>query len=106
MTVDVSALSATILVRRLGEKRTAKRRVIFIPDAAKEKPEEDVLNVQGVQVEEDERAPLVAKVDDRISLGIQIDDEGYLVIREEEHLATLSGIANAASGNKHVPHAR
>jgi hypothetical protein len=34
-------------------------------------------------------------------LGIQIDDEGYLVIREEEHLATLSGIAKVASGKKY-----
>jgi co-chaperonin GroES (HSP10) len=85
-------------------KEATKGDIIIFPDTAKEKPqEEEVLAVEGAQVEEDQRVQLDAKVDDRILLGIQIDDEGCLVIREEEHLATLTGIANAASGNKQVP---
>jgi chaperonin GroES len=104
MTVDVTTLHAPILVRRLEEKETAKGDIITIPDTAKKKPQEvEVLAVEGAQVEEDQRVPLDAKAGDRILLGIQIDDEGCLVIREEEHLATLTGIANAASGNKQVP---
>jgi len=103
MTVDLTAVPAPILVAWLGEKETAKGDIIIFPNTAKEKPEKDVLDLQDVQVEEDRLVPLDTKVDDRTLLGIQIDDEGYLVIREEEHLATLSGIANAASGNKQVP---
>jgi co-chaperonin GroES (HSP10) len=103
MTVDVTTLHAPILVRRLEEKQTGRSDIIIIPDSPKERPEEDdVLAVAGIQVEEDQRVTLGAKVNDRILLGIQIDDEGYLIIREEEHLATLTGIANAASGNKRV----
>lgn len=103
MTVDAITLHAPILVRRFEEKETAKGDIIIIPETAKEKPQEDeVQAVGGVPVEEDRRAPLDAKVGDRVLLGIQIDDEGYLIIREEEHLATLTGIANAASGNKQV----
>lgn len=102
MTVDVTTLHAPILVRRFEEKETAKGDIIIIPETPKEKPQEDqVLAVEAVQLEEDQRVPLRAKVSDRILLGIQIDDEGYLIIREEEHLATLSGIANAASGKKY-----
>ena len=103
MTVDVNTLHAPILARRLEEKQTGRSDIIIIPDSLKERPEEDdVLAVAGIQAEEDQRVTLGAKVNDRILLGIQIDDEGYLIIREEEHLATLTGIANAASGNKQV----
>jgi len=84
-------------------KETTKGDIIIIRDTAKEKPQEDeVLAVEGAQVEEDQRGPLDGPAHPRILLGIQIDDEGCLVIREDEHLATLSGIANAASGNKQV----
>jgi co-chaperonin GroES (HSP10) len=83
-------------------KETTKGHIIIIPDTTKEKPQEDeVLAVEGAQVEEDLRVPLDARVGDRILLGIQIDDEGCLVIREEEHLATLTGTANVASGKGH-----
>jgi len=100
MTVDVSPLRAPILVRRLGEKETAKGDIIIIPDTAKEMPEED--EVLNIQLEGDQGGSFDATAHPRILLGIQIDGEGYLVIREDEHLATLSGIANAASGNKQV----
>ena len=103
MTVDVTALHAPILVRRLGQKEIAKGGLIMFPDTSKEKREVDVLGLQGVRVEEDQLVLLDSKVGDRILLGIQIDNEGYLIIREEEHLATLNGIANVASGNKQVP---
>jgi len=103
MKVDVTDLHAPVMVRRLREKETAKGGIVMIPGIAKEKPAEDVLEVQDVQLEEDQPAPLDAKGHDRILLGIQIDDKGYLVIGEEEHLATLNGIANVASGNKQVP---
>lgn len=103
MTVDLTPLHAANLVRQLEEKETAKGGIIIIPHTPKEKQQEDdVLAFGVVQVEVDQPVSLGAKVSSRTLLGIQIDDEGCLVIREEEHLATLTGIANAASGNKRV----
>jgi hypothetical protein len=40
------------------------------------------------------------KVEESSPSRIQIDAEGNLIISEEEHLATLSGTARVASGNK------
>jgi co-chaperonin GroES (HSP10) len=92
------------MVTQLGENESAKSGIIIIPNAAKEQPKEnELLDIGGVQAEKEQRVPLNAKVGDRILLGIQIDDEGYLIIRKEKYFATLSGIANAASGNKQVP---
>jgi hypothetical protein len=42
------------------------------------------------------------KVEEPSPSRIQIDAEGHLIISEEEHLATLSGTARVASGNKPV----
>jgi co-chaperonin GroES (HSP10) len=99
MTVDVTTLHAPILVRRFEEKENAKGDIIIVPDTPKEKPEKD--EVLDAQVEGAQVGPLDATAGHGILLGIQVDDEGYLIIREEEHLATLTGIANAA-GNKRV----
>jgi chaperonin GroES len=58
------------------------------------------------KIEKGQRVPLDVKVGDRILFGkytgndIQIDDQEYLILREEEILAKLSGIAKAASGRK------
>ncbi len=42
------------------------------------------------------------KVEEPSASRIQIDADGNLIISEEEHLATLSGTASVASGNKPV----
>ena len=41
-----------------------------------------------------------AKVEEPSPSSIRIDAEGNLIISEVEHLATLSGTARVASGNK------
>jgi len=58
------------------------------------------------KIEKGHRVPLDVKVGDRILFGkyngseIKIDDQEYLILREEEILAKLSGAAKAASGKK------
>jgi len=106
MTVNVTPLHDRVLVRRLEEKETAKGGII-IPDTAKEKPHEgQVMAVGAGKVEKGKRVPLDVKVGDRILFGkytgndITIDDQEYLILREEEILAKISGIAKAASGRK------
>ena len=106
MTVNVTPLHDRVLVRRLEEKETAKGGII-IPDTAKEKPHEgQVIAVGGGKIEKGKRVSLEVKVGDRILFGkytgndITIDDQEYLILREEEILAKVSGIARAASGKK------
>jgi hypothetical protein len=101
MKQDLIALPAPILVTQMGENETAKNKIIIIPHAAKEQLEgEELLDIGFVLAENEQRLP--PNIDDQGLSGIQIDDEGYLIVREQGHLATLSGIANAASGNKPV----
>jgi chaperonin GroES len=107
MTVlQITPLHDRVMVRRLEEKETAKGGII-VPDTAKEKPQEgEVMSVGAGKIENGQRVPLDVKVGDRILFGkytgseITIDDQGYLILREEEILAKLSGMAKAASGKK------
>ena len=106
MTIQVTPLHDRVLVRRLEERETAKGGII-IPDTAKEKPQEgEVMAVGAGKFEEGKRIPLNVKTGDRILFAkytgndIVIDDQEYLILREEEILAKLSGIAKAASGKK------
>ena len=106
MAIQVTPLHDRVLVRRLEEKEIAKGGII-IPDTAKEKPQEgEVIAVGAGKIEKGERIPLDVKAGDRILFGkyigneIKIDDQEYLILREEEILAKLSGMAKAASGNK------
>ena len=106
MTVQVTPLHDRVLVRRLEEKESAKGGII-IPDTAKEKPQEgEVMAVGAGKFEEGKRIPLDVKTGDRILFGkytgndITIDDQEYLILREEEILAKVTGMAKAASGKK------
>ena len=106
MTANITPLHDRVLVRRLEEKETAKGGII-IPDTAKEKPQEgEVMAIGAGKMEKGHRIPLDVKVGDRILFGkytgndIKIDDQKYLILREEEILVKLSGIAKSASGKK------
>jgi chaperonin GroES len=106
MALNVTPLHDRVLVRRLEEKETAKGGII-IPDTAKEKPQEgEVMAVGPGKIEKGKRIPLDVKVGDRILFGkytgsdIKIDDQEYLILREEEILAKIGGMAKAASGKK------
>jgi chaperonin GroES len=106
MTVQVTPLHDRVLVRRLEKQETARGGII-IPDTAKEKPQEgEVMAVGAGKIEEGKRIPLDVKTGDRILFAkyigndITIDEQEYLILREDEILAKLSGMAKAASGKK------
>ena len=106
MTVQVTPLHDRVLVRRLEEKESAKGGII-IPDTAKEKPQEgEVMAVGAGKMEDGKRIPLDVKTGDRILIGkytgtdITIDGQQYLILREEEILAKVTGMTKAASGKK------
>ena len=96
MAVNVRPLHDRILIKRIEEQETVKGGII-IPDTAKEKPQEgEVIAVGTGKKEKDGKVtPLDVKVGDRILFGkysgtdIRIDDEEYLIVREEEVLAVL-----------------
>ena len=106
MAMNITPLHDRVLVRRLEEKETAKGGII-IPDTAKEKPHEgEVIAVGAGKWEKGRRIALDVKVGDRILFGkytgndIKIEDQEYLILREEEILAKVAGIAKAASGKR------
>ena len=94
--MKVSPLHDRLLVRRIEEKETAKGGII-IPDTAKEKPQEGkVVAVGGGKVGDDgKRIPLDVKAGDKILFGkysgseVKIEDDEYLILREEDVLAVL-----------------
>src|ERR1700690_2314235 len=92
-----------ILSKRLEEKETVKGGII-IPDSAKEKPQEGEVVAVGAGKLNDkgERIQLDVKTGDRILFGkysgndIKIDEQEYLILKEDEILAKLGGQAKAA----------
>jgi chaperonin GroES len=107
MAVNVTPLHDRVLVKRIEEKESIKGGII-IPDSAKEKPQEgEVVAVgKGKRLDKGQRVPLDVKTGDRILFGkysgseIKVDDEEYLILREEEILAKLGGAAKAASSKR------
>ncbi len=106
MAVNITPLHDRVIVRRIEEKESVKGGII-IPDTAKEKPQEgEIVAVGSGKREKGELIPLDVKVGDRILFGkysgneIKIDDQEYLILKEDEILAKLGGAAKAASGRK------
>ncbi len=103
MAVNITPLHDRVLVKRLEVKESVKGGII-IPDSAKEKPQEgEVVAVgAGKLNEKGDRIALDVKVGDRILFGkysgndIKIDDEEYMILKEDEILAKLGGQAKAA----------
>ena len=94
--MNVRPLHDRLIVRRIEEKETVKGGII-IPDTAKEKPQEGkVIAVGNGRVLEDgKKVPLDVKAHDRILFGkysgseVKLDDEEYLIMKEEDVLAIL-----------------
>ena len=94
--MKVRPLHDRVLLKRLEEKEEVKRGII-IPDTAKEKPMEgEVISVgPGKMMEDGKRTAMDVKAGDRVLFGkyagteIKIDDEDYVIMREEEILAVL-----------------
>jgi chaperonin GroES len=105
--MKVKPLHDRILIKRVEEKETIKGGII-IPDTAKEKPQEgEVIAVGGgKKTEEGKVIPLDVKAGDRILFGkysgteIKIDEEEFLIIREDEVLGIIEPAKQSAAGGK------
>jgi len=104
--MKVRPLHDRILIKRIEEQETVKGGII-IPDSAKEKPQEgEVIAVgNGKKTEEGKVVPLDVKAGERILFGkysgteIKIDDQEYLILKEDEVLGVIES-AKAAAGKK------
>jgi chaperonin GroES len=101
--MDIRPLHDRIVVKRLEEKE-AMQGGLYIPDSAKEKPQEgQVMAVgNGKKTEDGKVLTLDVKVGDRIWFGkysgsdIKLEGEEYLIMREDEVLAVLESASKKA----------
>jgi chaperonin GroES len=96
--MSIKPLHDRILVKRLEEKEDV-RGAIVIPETAKEKPQEGkvVAVGDGKVSDSGEVIKMAVKTGDRILFGkysgteVKIEDEEYLIMREDEVLGILVG---------------
>jgi chaperonin GroES len=101
--MNIRPLHDRIVVRRIEQKETMQGG-LYIPDSAKEKPQEgEVVAVgKGKRLEDGKVVALDVQAGDRILFGkysgsdIKIDGEEYLIMREDEVLGVLEGAAKPA----------
>ncbi|HXO21740.1 MAG TPA: co-chaperone GroES [Thermoanaerobaculia bacterium] len=96
--MNIRPLHDRVVVKRM-EQEEQMRGSIIIPDTAKEKPQEaEVIAVgPGKLSEEGKRLPMDVKKGDRVLVGkysgseIKIEDQDYVILREDEILAVVKG---------------
>jgi chaperonin GroES len=94
--MKIRPLYDRIVVKRIEEKEQMQGG-LYIPDSAKEKPQEgEVAAVgKGKRLEDGKLVPLDVQVGDRILFGkysgseIKIDGDEYMIMREDEVLGIL-----------------
>jgi chaperonin GroES len=94
---NVKPLRDRVMVRRI-EETEQKVGGIIVPDSAKEKPQQaEVVAVgSGRVLDNGQRMPLTLKAGDKVLIGkwsgteVKIDDEEYLILKEDEVLGVLN----------------
>ena len=100
MAVSIRPLNDRIIVRRM-EEQEQMRGGLYIPDTAKEKPQEgEVLAVgNGKLLDNGQRIAIDLKAGDRIlfrkyaGTEIKLDGEEYLILREDDVLGVVETAA-------------
>jgi chaperonin GroES len=92
----VAPLADRVVVRAL-EETEQMRGGLFIPDTAKEKPQQgEIVAVGPGRFDEGKRVPMEVKVGDRVLYGkytgseVTVDSESLLILRESDVLAIIS----------------
>ena len=94
--MNIRPLHDRVIVKRLEDTET-KRGSLFIPDSAKEKPQQGEVKAVGTGrlSEKGERVAMEVKAGDRILLGkyggseVKVDGEEWLILREDEILGVI-----------------
>ena len=94
-TTKVAPLSDRVVVKSL-EETEQMRGGLYIPDTAKEKPQQgEIIAVGPGRFEKDKKVPMELKVGDKVLYGkysgseVTIDNEQYLILRESDVLAVI-----------------
>jgi len=95
--MKIRPLHDRVLVKRLENEEKTSPGGIIIPDTAKEKPQEgEVVAVgPGKTTSDGTVQPMNVKAGDRVLFGkysgtdVKIDDEDYLIMREDDILGVL-----------------
>ncbi|MDP8981821.1 MAG: co-chaperone GroES [Acidobacteriota bacterium] len=103
--MNIRPLYDRIVVKRIENEKDNMQGGLYIPDSAKEKPQEgEVIAVgQGKRLENGKTVALDVKAGDRILFGkysgseIRLDGNEYLIMREDEVLGVLDGSAKPAT---------
>ena len=92
----VAPLADRVMIKAL-EETEQKRGALFIPDTAKEKPQQgEIIAVGPGRYEKNVRVPMELKVGDKVLYGkysgteVTIDSETYLILRESDVLAVVA----------------
>ena len=92
----VTPLSDRVVVRAL-EETEQMRGGLFIPDTAKEKPQQgEIIAIGPGKYEDGKLVPMTVKVGDKVLYGkysgteVTLDDEQYLILRESGVLAIIA----------------
>jgi chaperonin GroES len=91
----VTPLSDRVVVRAM-EETEQMRGGLFIPDTAKEKPQQgEIISVGPGKYEDGKLVPMTVKVGDKVLYGkysgteVTLDNEQFLILRESDVLAVI-----------------
>lgn len=99
MASKIRPLQDRVIVKRI-EENEQMRGGLYIPDTAKEKPQEgEIIAVGPGKVENGNKIDLTVKVGDKVLFGkysgteVKLDGEEYLIMREDDILGIIEGAA-------------
>ena len=104
MATNIKPLHDRVILRRIEDNVNQTAGGLFIPDTAKEKPQEGevIAAGEGKYKEDGTRQTLDVKAGDRVLFGkysgseIKLDGEEFLIMREDEILGVISRAGAAA----------
>ena len=105
---EIRPLHDRVIVRRIDASENKTSGGLFIPDSAKEKPQEgEVVAVgKGKLLENGSRVEPDVKAGDRVLFGkysgteVKLDGEELLIMREDEILGIVERTTKSAKGSK------
>ena len=104
MATNITPLHDRVIIRRIEDNVNQTAGGLFIPDSAKEKPQEGegIAAGDGKYKEDGTRQALDVKAGDRVLFGkysgseIKLDGEEFIIMREDEILGIISRAGAAA----------
>ena len=105
---EIRPLHDRVIVRRIDANETKTSGGLYIPDTAKEKPQEgEVVAVgKGKLLDSGTRVEPDVKAGDRVLFGkysgteVKLDGQEYLIMREDEILGIIERASKPAKGGK------